>query len=425
MEATTIIDALVQHFRSRGPLLLLESALRDHPHSRYTYLAADPQILIQARSDQIEVRERGKVRRFQDDPWSVLQTYATRQNDWFFGYLGYDLKNFSETLQSLNPDPVQAPDMLFFMPRFLVRIDHQKQETDVLKGKMPHGLKSTSRSGFQLGEVTPSVSRERYLAQIKRVQQRITEGDFYEVNLSHPLSASFEGDPFALYREMRALGPVPFGAFMHTPEFAACSMSPERFLKKEGDTVFSQPIKGTIGRDLNEKTDEELKQRLFRSKKNRAENLMIVDLVRNDLSRVAVAGSVEVPNLFEIQTFKTVHQMVSTVQAKVRSATPVDILRACFPMGSMTGTPKISAMKAIEELESYKRGIYSGAIGYITPGGNFDFNVVIRTAIVTNQKLYYPVGGAITSDSDPHGEWEETMLKARALTDTCAEKSTR
>ncbi|MGK7369838.1 MAG: chorismate-binding protein, partial [Candidatus Halalkalibacterium sp. M3_1C_030] len=167
---------------------------------------------------------------------------------------------------------------------------------------------------------------------------------------------------------------------------------------------------------VNDIDDRELREDLRQSMKNRAENLMIVDLVRNDLSKIAKKGSVKVSDLFEIQTFGTVHQMVSTVEAESGTEDPIDIIKACYPMGSMTGAPKISAMKSIEELENYRRGIYSGAIGYINPAGDFDFNVVIRTAIISGGDLYYSVGGAITGDSDPFEEWEETLVKARALT---------
>jgi para-aminobenzoate synthetase component 1 len=199
-------------------------------------------------------------------------------------------------------------------------------------------------------------------------------------------------------------------------EISVCCLSPERFLGRNGKRVFSQPIKGTMQRGNTQEEDAALKEALRSSAKDRAENLMIVDLVRNDLGRIAKKGTVHVHDLFEIQSFGTVHQMISTVEAETEIGNPIDIIQACYPMGSMTGAPKISAMKSIEELENYRRGIYSGAIGYIKPDGDFDFNVVIRTAIIRNEALYYSVGGAVTGDSDPLSEWEETLVKARALT---------
>lgn len=219
-----------------------------------------------------------------------------------------------------------------------------------------------------------------------------------------------------IYRKMRDVNPVPFGGFIQTDSFSVCSASPERFLKKTGRKILSEPIKGTVPTSENQEEDRRLKEILL-NEKNKAENLMIVDLVRHDLSLIAETGSVKVSKLFDIQTFGTVHQLISSVEATALSGiSPVDIIKSCFPMGSMTGAPKIEVMKSIDELEMYKRGIYSGAIGYITPDGDFDFNVVIRSAIIQNKKLIYPVGGAITGDSEPDEEWHETEVKARAIT---------
>ena len=216
---------------------------------------------------------------------------------------------------------------------------------------------------------------------------------------------------------MKRVGPVPFAGFMKLESLTVCSSSPERFLSRNGNKVCSQPIKGTIQRDsVNEQNAID---RLLNSEKERAENLMIVDLVRNDLNRIAKKGTVTVSNLFEIQTFQTVHQLVSTIDCEVEDSTnSIEIIKACFPMGSMTGAPKIATMKAIERIEDYQRGIYSGAMGYFKPNGDFDLNVVIRSALIQNGKLIYPVGGAITSDSIPENEWEETFVKAKALTNT-------
>ncbi|MEX2435046.1 MAG: chorismate-binding protein, partial [Balneolaceae bacterium] len=199
-----------------------------------------------------------------------------------------------------------------------------------------------------------------------------------------------------------------------------CCASPERFLKKKGNRILSEPIKGTSARSLEPLADE-IQKELLMNEKNRAENLMIVDLVRHDLSAVAKTGSVRVSKLYDIQTFGTVHQLISAVEAEVDDhVNPVEIVKACFPMGSMTGAPKIKVMNTIDELESYRRGIYSGAIGYFNPDGDFDFNVVIRTAIVQNNSYIYPVGGAITSDSDPVNEWEETKIKSAMIRNVLA-----
>jgi para-aminobenzoate synthetase component 1 len=305
-------------------------------------------------------------------------------------------------------------------PEFLVEVGRKTSKGKLLMGDFPEPREINSveiNQAFNLQNLHPQVSKSDYLAHIAEAQYRIREGDFYEINLSHQLKGGFSGSSLTLYKQMKETAPVPFGAFFQNDDVTVCCQSPERFLRKEGDLIYSQPIKGTSPRGRNQDEDFLLKEKLLTSQKEQAENLMIVDLVRNDLSRIARPASVKVPKLFEIETFGTVHQMVSTVTAEAAEKDPVAILKACFPMGSMTGAPKISAMQAIEELEDHRRGIYSGAIGYITPGDDFDFNVVIRTAIIKNNQLFYLVGGAITADSKPEDEWNETLVKARALTD--------
>lgn len=411
-------DQLVQHFSEKGPVVLLESQSSDHPESRVSYLAALPQASIKACGEKIVIEDEDEKQELQSNPWDALNSFYSRKADWLFGYLGYDLKNSLEALHSGNKDPVQAPDLYFMVPGVLLKIHRKNNAIEILKGKLPSGIskKAGSSAGVEVGPPEFSVKRHQYLSRIREAQRRIFEGDFYEINLSHQLRAECTGRSFELYRRMKRVGPVPFGAFLQIDDISICCMSPERFLSKEGRRVFSQPIKGTTRRGTGSAEDCKLRNALRASIKNRAENLMIVDLVRNDLSRIATEGSVKVSSLFDIQTFGTVHQMVSTVEAESAVANSIEIIKACYPMGSMTGAPKISVMKAIEELENYRRGIYSGAIGYIQPNGDFDFNVVIRTAIISRGTLYYSVGGAITGDSDPEEEWEETLVKARALT---------
>lgn len=411
----SLIDRLVQHYQQRGPVVLLESQSDDHPASNITYLAALPDAMIKSRGHRVEVVENGKRTNLETNPWDALRDYRKKWGDWMFGYLGYDLKNHIEVLHSANPDVLQAPDLFFMKPSVLFKIDRRAQTIETLKRSKAEEIAEFKSRDIQLGALKTTVEQSEYLSKIQRAQQDIYEGSYYEVNLSHQLQANFSGDAYQLYKKMRSVGPVPFGAFIAFDGFSICSMSPERFLRKEGATVFSQPIKGTMKRDKTNKKDEALKQKLLHSVKNKAENLMIVDLVRNDLSRIARPGSVEVSELFEIQTFGTVHQMVSTITAQSKVDESVEIVKACYPMGSMTGAPKIRAMQAIEELENYRRGIYSGAIGYFTPEGDFDFSVVIRTAIIKNKLLCYAVGGAIVSDSDPEEERNETWLKAEAL----------
>lgn len=419
------LDSLVRTYSGNGPVVLLESQSEDHPASRYSYLAAMPKSSIEARGTDITIHHRKGKKEFNENPLEALADFYEEQSDWMFGYLGYDLKNFIERLSSDNKDRVQAPDLYFMVPGVLIKHDRRSGNIEYIKGspEKEERAESTKVKSPNISSLNYTVTRREYLKCIEEAQRRISEGDFYELNLSHQLKAGFEGDPFVLYKKMRQVGPVPFGAFIKTETLAICSMSPERFLAKEGRRVYSQPIKGTIQRGNDASDDRRLREELSNSLKDRAENLMIVDLVRNDLSRIAREGSVKVSDLFQIQTFGTVHQMVSTVEAEAETENPIEIIKACYPMGSMTGAPKISAMKAIEELESYRRGIYSGAIGYLKPNGDFDFNVVIRTAIISGGILYYSVGGAITGDSDPELEWEETLVKARALTKVLDESS--
>ena len=389
------ISQLIRHLRKSGPVILLESQMKE----------------------QIEVMKKGESERFQEKAWDAFKNFREEQQDWLFGYLGYDLKNELEDLHSHNKELIGAPDLFFMNPGFLLEIDLHNQ-IKVLRGELPDELDSVQNSGFSV-QPTRQISADEYIRLVENAKLDIFEGEYYEINLSHPIEFDFEGDPFALYDAMKAAGPVPFGSYLHIDDIDICCASPERFLARKGDHVRSQPIKGTASRQGE---SEQTLKLLQESEKERAENLMIVDLVRNDLSRVAIEGSVLVSGLFEIQSFETVHQMVSTVECRVSEATDsLDVLKACFPMGSMTGAPKISAMKAIEDYENYKRGIYSGAIGYIDPEGDFDFNVVIRTAIIQQSKLVYPVGGAITSDSDAQAEWEETLVKARAITNILRE----
>lgn len=409
---------LVRYLRADGPLMLLDSQLAEHPASQKSYLAAKPAAWIRVFGDNIQISDgAGNIRTMQGNAWDALENFRKEHNDWLFGYLGYDLKNHSEKLSSTNPDLTALPDMFFFVPGILL-VTGNDGTIQVLKGSDEYS-RSSEDAVFDPGAISlrqkSMPDREAYLGKIRQAQKDIYEGDYYEINLSHPLEFEFGGDSLDLFYRMQQLGPVPFGAYLKLQGREVCCLSPERFLARKGKRVWSQPIKGTA--PVTGEKDAEQINRLKNSEKERAENLMIVDLVRNDLSHFAVEGTVRVPSLFEIQTFNTVHQMVSTVECEVPSeAASVDMLRACFPMGSMTGAPKIASMKAIEKLEDYRRGLYSGAIGYITPDQDFDFNVVIRTAVVKGSTAVYPVGGAITSDSDPDAEWEETLVKARAIT---------
>ncbi len=415
-ESSDHISSLIQSFKKDGPIIFLESQKKDHPSSNKSYLAAQPKAWIKSYENEVKVWDGKKIDREKKNPWVALIEFQEKYEDWLFGYLSYDLKNHIEALTSENSSLSSTPDMFFMVPGVILEISSEGN-IEVIKGDLPESIEMNETGTNVSVVLVNQIQKSEYLRKIKEAQKYIEEGDFYEINLSHALEFNFKGNEFELYKMMRELGPVPFASFIQFDEITICCASPERFLSRNNNRVWSQPIKGTLSR--NGLNDEEHRNQLYTSEKNRAENLMIVDLVRNDLSRIAKKGTVKVKDLFEVQSFETVHQMVSTVECEVETnQNSIEIIKACFPMGSMTGAPKISAMKAIEELEEYKRGIYSGAIGYIKPTQDFDFNVVIRTAIIEGNKLVYPVGGAITSDSIPEEEWEETLVKARALTNT-------
>ena len=407
------ISNLIPELKREGPVIYLESQMKSHPSSTKSFLAAQPIAWIKAWGDSITISDNSGERDFKADPWDALQKFRDEHNDWLFGYLGYDLKNFIEDITSKNETKNSAPDLFFMIPGLLLQVDDQ-QNIEILNGELPKSKGSTGKV-FEIGGAK-TIPKLEHLEKIKSAQQDIYEGAYYEINISHPVECTFSGSGFGLYKAMKQTGPVPFGGYLSFNGIEMCCASPERFLARDGVRVWSQPIKGTALRENGPQADINI-QKLKNSEKERAENLMIVDLVRNDLSRVAVKNTVKVSSLFEVQSFETVHQLVSTVECEVEGAQDsIELIKACFPMGSMTGAPKIAAMKAIEAYENYKRGIYSGAMGYLKPNGDFDLNVVIRTAIIEQNKLVYPVGGAITSDSDPDEEWEETLIKARALT---------
>jgi len=415
-ETRHIIDKITSYY-SGCSYILLESQMESHPSSEKSFVAINPHREISGIRNEISYTENGKTEVFTDEPWGTIQSFQEKSSSPIFGYLGYDLKNYLETLASANPSLIDVPDFYFMEPEIIIEVHGGmmmvragKADPEVI---MNHVVANSSGAVRDIRELE---EKSHYIKNVEEIQRRIKEGDFYELNYSYPIEAKVEGDPLAIYKKMREINPVPFGGYIKTDSFQICCASPERFLKKSGQRVVSEPIKGTSPTSENLEENQRQKENLL-NEKNKAENLMIVDLVRHDLSLIAETGSVKVSKLFDVQTFGTVHQLISTVEAKaLPGLSPVDVIKACFPMGSMTGAPKIEVMKAIEELESYRRGIYSGAIGYITPDGNFDFNVVIRSAIIQGKKLIYPVGGAITGDSDPEEEWDETHVKSRAIT---------
>ena len=359
-----------------------------------------------------------------------LNEYQIRTQDWLFGYLCYDLKNDIEDLSSNNFDGLHFPDLFFFQPKklFLLKgnqleicylnlcddevdddfvqiVNFQKQKFDILN----------------LPFIEQKISKKNYLDTVSKILESINRGDIYEINFCMEFFAQNAIiNPLEIYQKLNAISETPFSVFFKNNYHYLASASPERYLRKEDTKIISQPIKGTSKRFKDTIEDEKSKIQLATDPKELSENIMIVDLVRNDLSHTAEKGSVQVEELCKVYSFKQVHQMISTITSHVsHTVSPIDILKTTFPMGSMTGAPKISAMEIIENLEVTKRGLYSGAMGYFTPTGDFDFNVVIRSILYNEKEKYvsFSVGSAITAASIPENEYEECLLKANAMLD--------
>lgn len=359
-----------------------------------------------------------------------LKQYQQTTKDWLFGYLSYDLKNDLEPLKSANFDGLHFPDLFFFQPKKIVVLKGNQLEMqylllcdDEVETDFEEIIESHYEPFVTLSEVKiqQRISKELYIQKVTKMLEHIHAGDMYEANFCMEFFAeNVNINPLEKFQKLNEISKAPFSVFFKNNKHFLLSASPERYLKKVGDTILSQPIKGTSKRfsDVNE--DEKSKQNLETDAKERAENIMITDLVRNDLSHTAQKGSVEVVELCKIYSFLQVHQMISTITSKLDPQySPIDVLKTTFPMGSMTGAPKISVMKIIENLEETKRGLYSGAIGYFTPAGDFDFNVVIRSILYNqeNQYISFSVGSAITAQSVPEKEYEECLLKAKAMSE--------
>jgi para-aminobenzoate synthetase component 1 len=357
-----------------------------------------------------------------------LKQYQQTAKDWLFGYLAYDLKNNVEHLESNNFDGLDFPDLFFFQPKkiFLLKGDQleilylnmcdDEVEDDFKEIVESRKSKVESHSKITIEQRIP---KQDYIAKVSRLLEHIHHGDLYEANFCMEFFAeNAKINPLEKFLKLNEISQAPFTVFLKNNKQFLLSASPERYLKKEGENLISQPIKGTSKRFADPVEDEISKNYLAEDPKERAENIMITDLVRNDLSRTAQKATVEVKELCGIYSFLQVHQMISTVSSKIDSQySAVDVLRTTFPMGSMTGAPKYAAMKIIEELEETKRGLYSGAVGYFSPNGDFDFNVVIRSILYNqeNQYVSFSVGSAITSLSIPEKEYEECLLKAKAM----------
>ncbi|MET0466237.1 MAG: anthranilate synthase component I family protein [Chitinophagaceae bacterium] len=357
----------------------------------------------------------------------ALHKFTSQPKRWLFGHLGYDLKNDLEDLSSSHPDHIGFADFSFFEPMIVLRLN----ETELtIEADDPAGVYqaihdsiadiSASAGSSSALFVQQKISREEYLDIIRKLQQHILRGDCYEINFCQEFFAeNAQIDPVRIYNNLSSISPNPFSGFYRQKDKWLLCASPERFIKKDGQRILSQPIKGTARRALSDQAaDDRLKENLYLNPKDRSENVMVVDLVRNDLAKVCEEGTVSVDELYGIYSFPQVHQMISTISGLLKEeASFVEIVKATFPMGSMTGAPKKRVMQLIEQYERTRRGIFSGAIGYISPDGDFDFNVVIRSILYNSASKYvsFLAGSAITFYADAEEEWEECMLKASAI----------
>lgn len=353
-----------------------------------------------------------------------LNTFLTESDSYALGYIAYDLKNEAENLFSNNPDHLKFPDFNFFLPQHTILIKgdevhiNSDQPDEIWKALNEFEL-ANLKSPSQKNKIQSRFSRTEYIETVKEIQKHIQRGDIYEINFCQEFYAENTNiNPIDTFSKLNKLSPTPFSSYFKSNGQYILSATPERFLSRRGNKIISQPIKGTSSRKIDAIQDEEQKKSLLENEKERSENVMIVDLVRNDLTKSAKAGTVKVEELFGLYSFKQVHQMISTVVCEVREElSNAEIISNTFPMGSMTGAPKIRAMQLAEKYERSKRGVYSGALGYFAPNGDFDFNVVIRTILYNEDSKYlsFHVGSAITLDSDPEKEYEECLLKGKAI----------
>ena len=357
-----------------------------------------------------------------------LKQYQQSTRDWIFGYLTYDLKNDLEDLKSTHFDGLAFPELYFFQPKKLFLLKENKLEIcylnlcdDEIDADFDQIISQNINSNFEVSniEIKPRISKDLYIDKVSKILEHINRGDIYEANFCMEFYVENAIiNPLEKYFKLNEISLAPFSVYFKNNKHFLVSASPERYLKKLDENIISQPIKGTSKRFNDKLEDEKSKNQLLNDPKEISENIMITDLVRNDLSKTAQKGSVKVTELCKVYSFQQVHQMITTITSKLAPEfSALDVIKTTFPMGSMTGAPKISAMKIIEDFEETKRGLYSGSVGYFTPNSDFDFNVIIRSILYNQDENYlsFSVGSAITSLSIPDQEYAECLLKAKAM----------
>ncbi|MBN1369429.1 MAG: aminodeoxychorismate synthase component I [Dehalococcoidaceae bacterium] len=447
------IDGLFLRFAGRRMPFLLDSSLAHDRYGRFSFTGSDPYMVASSDLGVTHIVERNLEYTCLSDPLDTLgrclEKYRMPLQDFpvpftggAVGYLSYDMGRYIEDLPARAFCDVGIPGYCFGFYDRVVALDNLEHKAYIIS----NGLPETGRAGrvkaarrleelkriitadrppvtpgmpgadFKAGPVTSNFTREEYIRAVEKARQYIIEGDIFEVNLSQRFKAATTIPPFQLYRILRRINPAPFACYLDTGDLQVISASPERFLKINGDTIETRPIKGTRPRGSTAGEDKAMSEELSNSAKDKAENIMIVDLERNDLGKICRFGSVNVDELAILEEFPTVFHLTSTVKGRLREGiTAMDVIRAAFPGGSITGAPKVRAMEIIDELEPVRRNIYTGSIGYIGSDGNLDLNIAIRTMIMKDGLVYFHAGGAVTYDSDPEMEYVETLHKARAL----------
>jgi len=452
-------------FSHREHSFFLDSGMDPHKLGRYSFIGSDPFLVLKSRGSDITIIQGGETKNLTGDPFNVLgnllevyhldcQSSPLPFIGGAVGYLSYDLCHFIESLPSAAIDDLKLPECYMGFYDGILAFDNLEGKAYIISTGFPEleGAKRKDRATGRLNEMkaklaglSPSdneiaskpvslpengvvlgrgFSHKEYVKAVKKARQYIIDGDIFEVNLSQRFESKLNITSCELYKRLRRINPAPFACYLGFDDVTVVSASPERFLRLQGDCVETRPIKGTRPRGKNPRQDEELADELLNSEKDRAENIMIVDLERNDLGRVCRYGSVKVTELAILEVFPTVFHLTSMVVGRLdEDKNGIDLLRVTFPGGSITGAPKVRAMEIIDELEPTRRSVYTGSIGYLGFNGNLDLNIAIRTFIIKGQKAYFQVGGAVVYDSDPEAEYQETLHKAKALVDSLGEVS--
>ena len=443
---TSDSSILFEKFADEPWAVFLDSNQPNAIHGRYDIISARPKVSITSKNNKNNIDSWASSLSVPGDPFSVIREYLPlskpQQRDdrlrlpfigGAIGYFSYDLGRSLENLPSLSEDDLDFPDMKVGIYSWAIVVDHLNKKTVIVADKTDLRMRrewddlvkyisdtsnvKTKRIEYKvLSEVKSNMAEATYKTAFNKIKSYIQEGDCYQVNLAQRFSASVEGSAWQAYCILRNINPSPFSAYLNYADFQILSNSPERFLSVKDNVVETKPIKGTRPRSKVSYEDDALMRELAHSKKDQAENVMIVDLLRNDISKNCALGSVKVPKLFDIESYPNVHHMVSTITGKLRDhRSAIDLLRGSFPGGSITGAPKLRSMEIIEELEPHRRGIYCGAIGYISNDGNMDTNIAIRTILHKNHHMYFYAGGGIVYDSEVSAEYQETFDKAAAM----------